>query len=587
MSSNMPPNSSADGPEYLEQGSGDPIGRESRGSRRKPLLIGAAAVVGVALVGGGVFAATQLSGGGAQPSEALPANTLGYVSIDLDPSAGQKIEAIQTLNKFPSLKKEMGMDADEDVRRRLFEEMQKDDQCAGVDYEQDVEPWLGDRAAAAMLEVGGKTTGVGVVAVTDAEAAEEGVATLRQECGGGEEGGGDVVVSGEWAVIAEDEKTAQRVIDGAENSTLADDEDFTRWIDEVGDPGIMTMYAAPEAGAAMAEAFTEVSSAAMEQNSASSSMYSEEEQEQLKEDMIAAGMSETEAEEYVETVTGGSASSSANPLGADPEQYQEEVTTALKDFRGMAGTVRFDDGALELEVAAESGGAAKDFALGDQGGDLVGSLPADTVAAFGLDLPEGWGQLMLDQLESYSGGEIDAEEMIQQMEAESGLSIPEDVETLTGDAMVLALGDGFDPEAFANSTDGSDIPVGVKVRGEAGEVEGVLDQIRTSAGIPEDGPLLSKSEGDTVAIGPNADYLDQLLAEGDLAGSEVYADVTGGQEDAGMVLFVNFNAADNWLAEMAGDDAEVKRNLEPLGGLGMTAWMEDSVNHTTIRLTTE
>ena len=115
---------------------------------------------------------------GAQPAEALPASTLGYASVDLDPSGGQKIEAFRMLEKFPAIEKELGgFDADDDLLEKVFEELEKE--CDGSSYEDDVKPWLGYRFAAAAVDLGEEMpTPVGVLQVTDADAAEEGLATL-------------------------------------------------------------------------------------------------------------------------------------------------------------------------------------------------------------------------------------------------------------------------------------------------------------------------------------------------------------------------------------------------------------------------
>src|SRR5204862_376219 len=75
----------------------------SGGGRRRGLLIGGG-IAALAVVGVGAWAAAQYFNTGAQPAEALPASTVGYASIDLDPSGAQKIEALRTLNKFPAFK---------------------------------------------------------------------------------------------------------------------------------------------------------------------------------------------------------------------------------------------------------------------------------------------------------------------------------------------------------------------------------------------------------------------------------------------------------------------------------------------------
>lgn len=70
---------------------------------KRGLLIGGA-VAAVAVVGAGAYAVTSFLGGGADVAEALPADTLGYISIDLDPGGKQQVEAFRTLKKFPGIK---------------------------------------------------------------------------------------------------------------------------------------------------------------------------------------------------------------------------------------------------------------------------------------------------------------------------------------------------------------------------------------------------------------------------------------------------------------------------------------------------
>ena len=80
---------------------------------------------------------------------------------------------------------------------------------------------------------------------------------------------------------------------------------------------------------------------------------------------------------------------------------------------------------------------------------------------------------MLDQVtRMMSSGEA-PEQMVAQAEKWTGLALPEDLETLFGDSTVLAIGSDFDPEAVDNSEDGSGIPVGVKVKGDAGGDRGL------------------------------------------------------------------------------------------------------------------
>lgn len=575
----------AGGPEVLEQGGGGPLPptpptRSPGGGRRKAVIAGGA-VLGLAAVGGGAFFAwSAFFATGSQAAEALPAGTLGYVGFDLDPSGSQKVEALRTLRKFPAFEEEIGLETDDDVKKAIFDEIQKEEPCEGLDYEDDIEPWLGDRFAAAAVDVGEDTPSpVFVVQVKDADGAEDGFAKLI-ECGSGDdaadssgdesadesEGEGGMVVEGDWAVFAETEDIAQKVVDQtADDGTLADDEDFQKWTDEAGDPGILTAYAAPEAGTYLAESLGEFG---LTGDSASATGACE-----LVPDPEAPGEYTTEC---VEEET-------------DETDVPDELTKVLEDFGGAALTVRFDDGSLEVETATSTDLLGLDTLTSSADGkDVIATLPADTAAAAGVGFEEGWFTDLLDYAVSFSGGEMDIEGMLAEAEAQSGLSLPEDAETLAGESAAIALGPDFDPETFFNSADAaSTLPVGVKIKGDADGIQGVLDKIITSGAAGGDEEILgSDAEGDFVAIGPNADYRAQLLEDGGLGDTDTFQDVVR-EEDASSVLFVNFDAGDNWLANLAGDEAEVRDNLEPLAGLGLTSWEDDGTGHAVLRITTD
>ncbi len=69
-----------------------------------------------------------------------------WSAVDLDPSAGQKVEAIKTLRKLPSWNERTGVRPDSDLVKVLFERAQKEGFCPKLDYDQDVKPWVGQRA---------------------------------------------------------------------------------------------------------------------------------------------------------------------------------------------------------------------------------------------------------------------------------------------------------------------------------------------------------------------------------------------------------------------------------------------------------
>ena len=536
-------------PEYLEQGGGQPMASpppppRQGTNRRKGLIAGA--VLGVAaLVGGGVWAATSFFAQGAQPAEALPAGTIGYASIDLDPSGGQKIEAFKMLRRFPAFRDKVGLNADDDLKKKAFGSMQGDGFCPDVSYADDVEPWLGDRFAVAAVDLGEQfPTPVAVVQVTDDAKAEAGIKKL-QSCAGGESSSG-YVVDGDWAVLAETKDLAQKVVDKTDQGSLADDSDYQKWTGEVGDAGVVNMYAAPEAGKYLAQMMGQFSGMASELGSM------------------------------------GSDSMGGMDSGMGSSGMPEEMMDQLKDFPGLAMTVRFNDGALEVAAAGGTSSQTTDM-LGDGGIETMTDLPDDTAAAFSFSLGDGWVEKMLDQFSSMSG--MSTDQMVSEVESETGMTLPEDLQTLLGDSATLALSSSFSPQDFVNSADGSDVPVGMLVHGDADAIGSVLDKI--SAKDPSAGTVMGhEASGDDVAIGPNPDYRAELLKDGSLGDSDAFKNLIPEADKSSVALFVNFDAG-NWLSNLADGDAEAKANLDPLQGLGMSSWVDGDTSHFLLRLTTE
>ncbi len=95
---------------------------------------------------------------------------MGYLSIDLDPSGEQKLEALRTLEKFLAFTEAVDIDSEDDLRRVIGEELLAGSAC-GLDYDDDVAPWIGERFAVAAVDLGEDTPSpVVVMQVSDAGA---------------------------------------------------------------------------------------------------------------------------------------------------------------------------------------------------------------------------------------------------------------------------------------------------------------------------------------------------------------------------------------------------------------------------------
>ncbi len=154
----------------------------ARPNRRGRWVIAAVCVLALILLGGGgAYAFARLSGAGPQPESALPASTIAMVKLDLNPGAGQKLAAYRLFRKFPAAK--IGTDQDKAVQS-LIRSATRD--SGGIDFDADVRPWLGKRAAVAVVPSGNPADPFGyaaVVAYTDQAAMTSGLHHLQQHDG--------------------------------------------------------------------------------------------------------------------------------------------------------------------------------------------------------------------------------------------------------------------------------------------------------------------------------------------------------------------------------------------------------------------
>lgn len=528
--------------EYLGQGAAPPDAPSRR--RRWPLL-GAVAVgvAGVVAVGGWV--ALSVMSSGAQPAEAIPANAVGYVSVDLDPSASQKIEAIRMVEKFPALDEALNLSDTDDLRAWVFEKVKEDAGCTDLEYTVDVEPWIGDRMAlAAMPAKGPEADPVPVVAVqvTDRAAATKGMEALAA-CG---DDGVGVAFVGEYAVVGDSQRLADEVAAAAGDSALADDAGFRRWTESAGDAGIVTLYAAPGAVDLLVS---------------------------MQRDLLAS-------------VDGGGAAG-AMPLPApELDRMTAQLRTAYEGFEGMAAVVRFADGAVEVEMA--SGADAGAWAGSDDVSDAVG-LPSGTAVAASTTLADGWLEEYLDTVQEMAGAQVPLDQMWAMLEAETGLALPDDLETLLGDGFSLAVDADLDLDAAARAPER--MPAGLRVTGDPEEITRVVEKIKAALG--PDARMLTVSPGEgVVGIGLDGEYVDELARDGALGEDATFRDAVPEADDAAGVVYVDFDAVAAWVvqagAESDPDGREVLENLRPLRALGMASWTDDDgTSHGRFRLTTD
>jgi hypothetical protein len=196
-------------------------------------------VAAIAVVVGGCGGGA--AGGEADPATTAPADALVYVEAVVRPEGSQREEALEAAGKV--LRTD---DPEAEIRAGLEEEF--DD----LDYERDVEPWLGERAGYWMGPE--DDSGVLVLAATDSEEARSSLEAALKRNGDRvavrshrdseylvDDDGVAVGVVGDFAAVGP-EAAFKRTIAAAEGDSLADTERYTDAVDELEDERLAHLW---------------------------------------------------------------------------------------------------------------------------------------------------------------------------------------------------------------------------------------------------------------------------------------------------------------------------------------------------------
>jgi hypothetical protein len=563
MSEQQPPGAT---PEYLDQGSGQPIVAEPAGtppaparrSRRTTALVGGG-VIGLLAVGAGAWAAINFFQQGAQPAQELPASTLAYVSIDLDPSGGQKIDAFRMLNKFPAFKDKVGIHSVDDVRHKIGDQLIASSGC-NLSYDSDIAPWLGDRAAMAAVDLGEpQPAPVLVVQAKDDGKADSSMHELLT-CGDHPPTDVAYDVHNGWVIVAKTQDVVTRVEAATSRASLSDDATYQKWTKAVGDAGVVNLYAAPAAGDYLANHLADLQNAFTPYG-------------------LSGGVSSSSASSAA--VPSAYHAKAAAPATSDP------FGGTLKNFQGAAATLRFTGNGLELATATDPA-LSESGITSDQGGAVVSRLPDDTAAAFGIGLRPGWVLALANRFASSSGDGRTGQELLDQLSQDSGLDLPADAETLLGTSSAISIGKTFDFEAMIESSSGTGLPVAYTVKGDPSAIEKVLAELRQKAGSDPSSTtaLESDSAGDLVVVGPTPDYRKLVLDGGTLGNTAAFRSVIPEAQRASMVLYVNVDDLEHAISQASGGDPSVTDNVAPLQAVGFSSWNDGQVAHTSLQIST-
>jgi len=499
----------------------------ARATRGRGLTLGIVAAALVLLLGGAAYAAYRaMSGGGAQPADALPGNALAYLRVDLDPSAAQKIAGMRLLQKFPALAEASGVtDINEDLRRRAFEEFQqKTGACASLSYDDDVASWLGDRAAIAALPPARGQSGADaamVLQVSDQAAAETGLRVLAK-CAGSEMPA-HAAVGSDYLLFAATQARATAYAEAAATDPLSANPDFRDDMARLGDQGVVSGWVSVKAAlkALPADTFPAVAGP-----------------QPVNAETAAAAL--RFGADYLELAGFATGASPAGETVDNPVVELPDTTFMAASLSGGSETV--DQVWKNLAGVLASSGQSLDV--------LERQVQTET----GLVLPADLKTVLGDNVTFAMDSE--------------GLNFA--AVAAHGDTSKLRVGARFttDPKAFRT-------------------VLAKLTDYAASQGVPL--PLTTVDGKGSVAVSTNAGYARELVVNGGLGDSYEFSNAVPDAASATSVFFVNFDAVQTQmirLMEQAGATKEFVDNVRPLASLGISSHMlEEGVHDFRLRLT--
>ncbi|MEV0617996.1 DUF3352 domain-containing protein [Nonomuraea sp. NPDC050404] len=211
------------------------FGPAEPGKKGRPTwIIAVAAALAVVLLGGGaVWAVGAFGGGGTQPNDVLPADSIAYARLDLDPAANQKVALFELARKFTVTKDSF---TGEDPRKALFDLINGQDADSKVDFAKDVDPWLGSRIGFAAVPSGKEEPDIAVaVQVTDQELAKAGIAKLME----GDKYG--IAFREDYALLSSTQALADKFAQG--EGSLSDNARYSEDMGAVGEQGVLSFWA--------------------------------------------------------------------------------------------------------------------------------------------------------------------------------------------------------------------------------------------------------------------------------------------------------------------------------------------------------
>jgi hypothetical protein len=464
--------------------------------------------------------------GDADPASAVPANAMLYAEVAIRPEGGLREDALDAAGKVLNTQDPEGR-----IREVLDQALAKEGD-AGLDYDRDIKPWLGERAAlwlSTRLDDEGDPSGAAVVDVTDADKAMDSIRRGAESDGtklkDGSHNGVDYLVDedGVAAGVVDDgllligpEAEVKASIDAQKGDSLAEADRYKQGVDALDDERLAHFY------------------------------------------MDLRTLFRL-------------ASQSGATSGQDLQAFEQFFP--IDKLPPVVGSFQANGDRLALDVAVR-GDSLKEMgplAAGWGGGstDLVKELPGDAWAAFGT--PK-YGETLKQTLNAYAGM-LGGPAMKQQLKNQYGIDIDADVLDWIGDVAFFVRGDtlrSLDGAAVIQVTDSGKAERGftklVGLLQAAGgvtarpvDVDGADTAFSVSSpNLPK--PIVLARSSERVVIAYGGDAAKAAFSPSSKFGdSELYGAATDALGDVDPALLLSMPAVVKLVEASGSADAEFQR----------------------------
>lgn len=539
----------AEGASPIEGTAGTGEGTARRG-RGRAVVIGGTAAALVAAGGVAALAGTMFDGGDKQPEEVLPGTSIVFTKVDLDPGVAQKVGAFRLFDKLPEAKNALTAS---DPKKAIFEwAKSKESDLSDVDYAADIEPWLGDRVGLSLLAPEGSAkepVAVVALAVKDEAKAKEGIARLETKAAG-------AIDKAKSQGKAASDAAAKAAAPGRASGTTSPSPSPTKG-DETATifkDGYVLLTAKKDEARVQAE----LAKPTLKAN------------ETFSGDMGAIG--------ETGVMSGWVDGPKFLQLNADAS-----MPAAMEELAGLQGrsafALRFASDHLELAQVNRG----QQLTIDAKPLKDVANLPADTAGFYSFSggsdaVKQMWP--ILKKFASASGaGDVDAQ--LKQVEQQTGLALPADLQTLLGDQFDVVV-------ATQDFRKLAGMPkVGLRMWTDTGKAQSILDKLVGLANQANGGPLpftlASKATNGHLDVALDEGYRSTLATAGTLSSTAGFATVLPQLETSVNAMYVNLDAIESQYLDQV--PAQYRELVKSLQSVGMTAQpAKDGEQHSVLRL---